>query len=91
MEASDSLYHRLPETTETQLAKQLRDIYSEVRDGQVRGLSVHRAQVVTRARLSLSLSCVSGEVQRRGEEGGGEEPVLAPPRDGGDAVCQTRV
>lgn len=31
-EASSSLYHQLPETTETQLAKELRDIYSEVRN-----------------------------------------------------------
>lgn len=31
-QASVSLYHRLPETTETQLAKELRDIYSEVRN-----------------------------------------------------------
>lgn len=31
-EVSDSLYHQLPETTETQLAKELRDIYSEVRN-----------------------------------------------------------
>lgn len=31
-EVSSSLYHQLPATTETQLAKELRDICSEVRD-----------------------------------------------------------
>ena len=29
-EAGGSLYHHLPETTETRLAKGLRDVYSEV-------------------------------------------------------------
>lgn len=33
-EVSGSLYHQLPETTETQLAKELKDIYSEVRNTQ---------------------------------------------------------
>lgn len=30
-DVSASLYHQLPETTETQLARELRDVYSEVR------------------------------------------------------------
>lgn len=38
-EASGALYHQLPVTTETQLAKELRDVYSEVK-GRTRGLVV---------------------------------------------------
>lgn len=38
-EASGSLFHQLPETTETQLAKELRDIYSEVRSSLLKSIA----------------------------------------------------
>lgn len=42
-EVSSSLYHQLPETTETQLAKELRDVYSQVRkSGKQSDISVER-------------------------------------------------
>lgn len=85
-EASGSLYHQLSETAETQLAKELRDVYSEVRNA---SLKVPNASN-QRGRVGKA-SSLTGEVQRRGEEGDQEELVLAPPGDGGDRVCQADV
>lgn len=56
-EASGSLFHQLPETTETQLAKELRDIYSEVRKSLLKSsAAVSRRGDAERCVLSLRSS-----------------------------------
>lgn len=83
-EASASLYHRLPVTTETQLAKEQRDACSEVRSSRTDG---KEHLFICNKPCAWS----SGEVQRRGEEAGDEELVLAPPGDARDAARQAAV
>lgn len=90
-EVGSSLYQQLPETAETQLAKELRGVYS-----QVRRLQPGEALAAAAAHVAACRTCdrelfSAGEVRRGREEGNGTQPVLAAPRDGGDAVRQARV